>query len=613
MLNKDTLATRTARLALLATWCALATAVTELAMRAIQKAVLHRYIYLGRQIVWWTPAADLLLFSAVAGLLWLAAWRWSRIASLRVAGSALGFVAAFSILTMQPWMAWWAMVCLALGIALQAARLAAAHDRAVRRLMLQSLPVLAGLIALLTVLERVRHAGAERAAEAGSAAPRTGAPNVLVIVWDAVRARSLSLYGYSRPTTPELTAFAGGGVTFDRAIATGSYTLPTHASLFTGLWPHQVQATWELPLDGSMPTLAEALGQRGYRTGAFSANHLFVTWEHGLLRGFAHAEDYVASPGEIVRSSALLKWLLSFDGLRRAIHWYDVPGRRNAPDINAGFLRWLDRDQHRPFFAFLNVYDAHEPYLPPPPFDTLFAPPGTDHAEHQRAIRLATGTATDLAPADLARQRDLYEGAIAWTDHSLGLLLRALEQRGVLRNTLVVIAGDHGEGFAEHGTVGHGNDAYVEVTHVPLVVVLPGTVPAGRRVPGLASLRDVPATILSLVDSGATSTALPGQSLTRFWQPDSADVVRSDTVLSEIDRLPRGGPDWYPVRRGPVRSVFAWPYQLIESADSTELYNLATDPDERQDLARRSEHAATRDTLTAALGRWRRDAVRTKL
>jgi choline-sulfatase len=217
-----------------------------------------------------------------------------------------------------------------------------------------------------------------------------------------------------------------------------------------------------------------------------------------------------------------------------------------------------------------------------------------------------------MGPADLARQRDLYDGAITWLDHNLGLLLDTLAQRGILRNTLVVILGDHGEAFMEHRSFGHGNDLYTEVVQVPLVMTLPGRLPAGVRVAGVASLRDVPATILSLAGASDRSPPLPGRSLARFWTADSTGPAPSDTVLTEVDYLPRGERDWYPVRRGNVRSIVAWPYQLITVGTEVELYDLVEDPDQRQNLAGRPQHAATREALVAALGRMRRDAVPAK-
>jgi arylsulfatase A-like enzyme len=602
------------RLALLVAWVALATAAVELILRGVQKFVLGRIISVSRDVVWMAPIADLVLFGTAALVLALISLAAPRLGSLRSAITVFAFLAAFGVLTMQPWMTWWAMLALALGFGYQTGAFAASREALLWRVVRRSLPVVMVAFVALPIGQRWSAAAAERGALATAPSSPPRVPNVLVIVWDAVRARDLSLHGYPRPTSPRLAALAAGGVTFDRAYAPSSYTMPTHASLFTGLWPHQFSASWAESLDASMPTLAEVLGNRGYRTGAFSANSIYVTWEHGLLRGFGHVDDYGTSAGEIARGSALLKWLLDFDQMRLLIGRYDLPGRRDAAHVQASFLRWLDRgDGSQPFFAFLNVFDAHGPYLPQAPYDTLFAPAGTGSEEHARVRRATVAERGYLmGPASLARQQDLYDGAIAWLDHNLGLLLDTLEQRGVLRNTLVVVLGDHGEAFMEHRTFGHGNDVYTEVIQVPMVMTLPGRVPAGVRVPGVASVRDVPATILSLAGASEGPAPLPGRSLARFWTTASAGPTPSDTVMAEIDRLPHGERDWYPVRRGNVRSIIAGPYQLITVGTEVELYDLVSDPDQRQNLAGRPEHATTRASLLAALRDKRRDAVPAK-
>ena len=582
-------------------------------MRAAQKLILHRYIYLSREIVWMTPLADVLLFVTVAAVLSLIALAAPRVGSLRVAASVFAAIGAMSILTLQPWMTWWAMLALAIGFGYQVGVIASRREVLVTRIVRLSLPVLLGAVMLAGVAQRLLRSRTEHAVATQAPAPPRGTPNVLVIVWDAVRAQNLSVYGYSRPTTPVLSALAATGVAFDQAIATAPYTLPTHASLFTGMWPHQFRASWEHPLDTSMPTLAEALGSRGYRTGAFSANHILVTWEYGLLRGFSRAQDFVLSRGELARSSGLIKWGMEFDFVRRALRWYDVPGRRSAPDIRASFLEWADADTTRPFFAFLNVYDAHDPYLPPAPYDTMFAPPGIGAAEHQRAKANSIAVRRQLSRADISRQIDLYDGAIAYADQDLGKLVASLKQRGILDNTLLVVLGDHGESFGEHGVHTHGNDVFAEAIHVPMVFVMPGKVPAGVRVTGVTSVRDIPATIAELLGVAGAGWPLQGTSLSRFWGTDTLARARGDTVLSEVDYLPRGGEAWFPVRRGNVRSLLAWPYQVITVKDSTELFDRAVDPGEQNDLARSPAHAVVRDSLTAALKRWRQDAVKAKL
>ncbi|MEP7001492.1 MAG: sulfatase [bacterium] len=603
--------TRAARLIRLAATFALATAAAELVMRTLQKFALHRYLYLSREFVWVTPLADLILFAILALVLAAIAFALPRVASFRSAVTVFATVGALSILTMQPWMTWWAMLALSIGVGAVVGGIAARYETLTWRVVRIGLPVLGVSLALLGAGVHFRLARAEMTRRDSLPPARPAAMNVLVIVWDAVRARNLSVYGYQRATTPQLAALAAHGVAFDHAIATAPYTLPTHASLFTGLWAHEFSASWETALDGSMPTLAGALNARGYRTGAFSANHILVNWEYGLLRDFVHAEDYRLGVGELARSSALIKWLLSFDTLRSAIGWYDAPGRRDAADIRTSFVSWLDQDKSRPFFAFLNVFDAHDPYLPPAPFDTLFAPPLEGAAGHARARELSVAAKHRLAGPDVARQRDAYDGAIAYADDNLGQVLATLEQRGLLRNTLVVVLGDHGEAFGEHGIFTHGNDVYGEAIEVPLVMALPGRVPAGVRVPGLVSVRDVSATIADVLGFAGPTWPLPGRSLASRWNGGNGTAA-SDTVLSEIDIIPRGGLAWYPVRRGNVRAVEAWPWKLITVGSQAELFNLVSDPGEHVNLASKAENGAVRDSLIEVLKSRRRDAVPSK-
>ncbi|HEY2804486.1 MAG TPA: sulfatase-like hydrolase/transferase [Gemmatimonadales bacterium] len=599
------------RIALLGLWFSLLTGCAELVVRGIEHFALHRYIYLSRQIIWMTPAADVLLFLpfVLAGILLLR--MAPAVVTVRGVTVLLGLVAAMSLLALQPWMAWWAMLPLAVGIAISAGRAAVAWPDRVRRFQQRSAVAMGTAIGMLAIAVGVTSAMAERRHLSAAPSAPAGAPNVLLIVWDAVRASDLSLYGYPRPTSPNLEALAREGTTFDRAMSTGPYTLPGHAGLFTARWPHEMRASWLIPMEAGFPTLAEVLGRRGYRTGAFAANHVYVTWEQGLMRGFSRAQDYTLSPGELLRSSALLKWLMGFDRVRSLLGWYDIPGRRPASDIRRSFLRWLDEDSGRPFFAFLNVFDAHDPYLPPAPFDSLFAAPGFADARGRRAARaLAVADAYRLDPGQVAVLHGLYDGAIASIDRDLGTLLADLQARGVAQNTLIILCSDHGEEFGEHRSFGHGADLYEPVVHVPLVLVMPGRIPAGRRVGAVVSLRDLPATVTDLLGRGADSAAFAGRSLSRFWQPQGDSA--GDTVLTEVDKLPRGVRAWLPVNRGNVRSIIAWPYQLISTAGQLELYNLAQDSGERHDLARLPEQQGQRDALLAALQRRRRDAVPSK-
>jgi arylsulfatase A-like enzyme len=193
-----------------------------------------------------------------------------------------------------------------------------------------------------------------------------------------------------------------------------------------------------------------------------------------------------------------------------------------------------------------------------------------------------------MSPARIQAERDAYDGAIAYLDTSIRALLDALQQRGLLDNTLVIIASDHGEQFGEHRLLAHGNSVFPQLVHVPLLLRLPGVVPAGVRIEQGASLVDIPATVMQL--TGAATSPFPGASLGRFWTaPDRSMPL--DTILSEVT----GGfaeSDLEPIAKGDLRSVFLdrWHY-IIEADGHESLYDVFADPKETRDLAALPEFA----------------------
>jgi arylsulfatase A-like enzyme len=585
-----------------AAWCALVAGLLEVAM-LIHKHRQGASIHLGQEFFWMTPAADILLFAAVALLLVPVLAVFHRRNTFRIATTAFVALAMVSVLMHVGWMAAWARWLLALGVGVQAGRLVSDHEVGARRGMMRTLPVLAVLALCVGIAGHVRLLLQEQRALRPVPASPARPPNVLLIVWDAVRPSDLSLYGYSRPTTPNLDAFAREGVVFERAQSTASYTLPSHVSLFTGRWAHQLQASWLVPMGKRAPTIAAALSDRGYRTAAFSANHAYVSWEFGVLRGFGWKSDYVLSWGALANSSAVVRWAITRPLIRRLDPALTKVGRRDSENIRRHFLDWLDGGEpQRPFFAFINMFDGHDPYLPGVPYDTLFGWPGNaESGERMRVRRLTTRDPLDLPAADAARLRDLYDGGIAKMDQSVGRLLDGLRQRGVLDNTIVIVTADHGEAFGEHKMFGHGNSVFTEELQVPLVMRGPG-ITKGVRASGVASLRNIAATIGDLAHVPDEAWPLPGVSLASHWR---AGQSRSDTALAEIDQLPREGRPWFPVRRGNVRTIIAWPYQVITVGKNVELYDLSADPAQHDDLADHPELAATRDSLLAALKRFR--------
>ena len=380
----------------------------------------------------------------------------------------------------------------------------------VARFPRRSLPWLAvmaaGCVIGVTVGQHIR----ESRQIAGLPASRPGSPNVLVVVIDTLRADHLSTYGYGRPTSPSLTRLAQGGVLFENAVAPSSWTLPSHASMLTGLYPHEHGAQQlSSAMDRRYPTLGEFFQHLGYRTAAFSGSTYFFCRRTGLARGFIHFEDDFESAASALPQSywgERVEKLLYRVQLRR-----NRLGRRSAREINEHALRWIDSG-HQPFLAFLNYYDTHDPYLPPEPYlhrySRLPNPGGR--------IALAWDWFVGLTPEERQGQMDAYDGAIEYVDAELGNLLRELAKRGLDKNTLVVITSDHGESFNEHGTMGHLSGLYRELIHVPLVLWQPAKMPAGIRIDASVSIASVPATLASLVDGGIPGP-FPGDLLQSAW------------------------------------------------------------------------------------------------
>jgi arylsulfatase A-like enzyme len=357
--------------------------------------------------------------------------------------------------------------------------------------------------------------------------------------------------------------------------------------MFTGYHPNELSVGWFSPLDNRYPTLAEVLSAEGYATAGFVANLIYCSYEHGLNRGFVHYEDYPASVGQAVLSETVSRKISNNNTLRNVLDYYDIINRKNAAKLNQDLLDWLsDRDQDRPFFAFVNYFDAHEPYLPPPPFATQFGP-GTQRHNEFIANRTHSAARTGkrrMSDAEIQAEVDAYDGAIAYMDHHLGILMAELEQRQLLDNTLVIVVSDHGEEFGEHGVFEHGNSLYLPSIHVPLLISYPGLVPQGMRVDAPATLRDLPATVLDLMGMGNIGR-FPGTSLARHWQTGTASSPALQPALSQL-QAGIDVPDWYPTASGPMRSLVMDRYHYIQNGNGhEELYDIVVDPNETSDLA----------------------------
>jgi arylsulfatase A-like enzyme len=558
-------------------WFALVTGIVEGISRVVQLRIFGEPAANGRNVVWTAAVCDVALFLAITLLYWLCARAWPALVKPRAVGFWSLFLFFTGLLSNVRNLYLVAVLILATGLAWQGSQLLVRFaDPFLRAVRWSSIPMALLVIFVAFGMVTWREVR-ERKALAALPPAREGAPNVLLIVLDTVRAESMSLYGHERETTPNIARLASRGVVFDRAYATAPWTLPSHASMFTGRYHHELDVGWRKALDARWPTLAEAFRERGYATGGMVGNLLYCTSWTGLARGFDHYDD--------IALFSLPHWLANC-GLgrqvmvmlnRSSVAWMQrmVGSSKSGEKVAGEFLDWQASIGERPFFAFVNFMDAHDPYDPPRPYDTRFSetPVGRVRQEEEQRV---------LDPASLDLSRVAYDSQIAHVDALVATLLHELEDRGALENTLVVITSDHGEQFGEHGLVLHANSLYSQLLHVPLVVVYPARVPAGERVSSPVSLRDLAATLVDL--SGLeVATPFPGVSLQGLWNEGGAPAP-SPCLAHLTKALNR--PEWYPNGPGPMDSIVSGSHHYIRDARGAEqLFDVQADPAETQDIS----------------------------
>ena len=571
-----------AELLKLAVCCGLIAGVTQLASLAVRKLVEGGFFYVPVEILALAP----LVTAAVFGLIALGIAIVSPLARhLFGAPLALGTFAALGVLgTLYPFgqIHRLALLVLAGGAGVQIGRMAMSRRPGVRRFVDRTLPWLGGVYAIALAFVFGASWMRERSAAAALGEPDASAPNVLLIILDTVRAANTSTYGYERETTPNLTRIANTGIRFEHAFSTSPWTLPAHGSLFTGRYPHDLAADWEVPLGDTYPTIAEILVEAGYHTCAASANHDYGTAEVGLARGFVRFDDHSLALGEVLRGTPLTLAVTRSRFLRRLLLGEDIFGRRRAPAITDGALECFDAAGGRPAFVFLNYYEAHRPYRPPPPFRARFV--GEGEGLDPRIVRNATPGDHELVEKTVWAV-NAYDGAIAYLDDQIGALMDSLEARGHLDDTLVLITSDHGEEFGEHRVFDHGNTLYRQALEVPLVLSWPDRLPAATVVAPPVSLVSIPATILDLIGLPA-APSFEGTSLAPLWLGPGDVDPSIDPVLSEVRRVVRQ-PEWYPASSGNLASlVFEGSHYILNlDTGAEELFDLFADPEELEDLS----------------------------
>ncbi len=588
---------------LLMIWFGLLTGLLEAGLVLVNRSLFDQIslesLRTNRHFVWMIPTADVLLFG-IAGLAFAGLGRrYPRWAHKLVCTIAVGWL-ALGILWTVEWLHSIAGFVIACLVAARAVPGLWAFTRRLLPIIRVSTPIMAGGLIVLIGLVSWSVSSAEQRAWAALTPSAGNRPNVLLIVMDNVRAESLSLYGYNRQTTPTLDELARAAIRFDSARSAAPWTLPSHASMFTGRWPHQLSVDWDRGLDETHATLAEYLADKGYTTAGFVGNTYYCNARYGLDRGFARYEDFLENEAvslfEILRSSSLGKGLLTLMGYSMRFAPADVGSRKSAVTINRNALEWLtQRPADRPFFLFLNYYDAQSPFIPPEDATRRFGLCNLSRHDQVAILKRpheldrAHEAGKDAERLELQNQAtavmvDGYDTSIAYLDEQIGRLFDELQTRSLLKNTLVIVTSDHGEHFLERGFAGHGMSLYRREIHVPLLIFPPSEAPDRRVVSQPVSLRDLPATIVEMLGL-AEGSPFPGRSLSRFFRPGQGTVESSpDPVLSEvghhttIDPTPR-----VPASLGPVRALTTEKEVYIRNGNGEEeLYDRMQDPGETQ-------------------------------
>ncbi len=602
---------------LITLWFGLVSGLLELTLLVTRVQVFEDGAWMrSPHLVWMVPVSDILI-AAVGGLfVGLFARAWPRRGRRLVVGT-LVMLACLSQLLLIRGLNALTCVLIAGGLARQLTPVVIARWPQFLTMVRRSLAPLLGVVVALVGWSFGPDLSAGRRALEGRPRVSGRAPNVLLIVLDTVRADRLGLYGYGRDTTPHLARLSRRGVRFDQARSTAPWTLPSHASMFTGRWPHELEVERHDRLDATYPTLAESLRDRGYETVGVVANQFFCGRESGLGRGFADYRDFSMTPGEILRSSTL-GWLLAVvaDRARVELAWRFRDGveagvsldfrRKDASEINHEFLDWLGGHDGRPFFAFLNYFDAHDPYLVPEGARRRFGKALRSRAELALLRDWQKLDYKTLGPESIELASDSYDDCIAALDHELGLLFDELTRRGVLGRTMVIITADHGEQFGEHGGFRHAASLYGSEVHVPLMIFAPEGVPAGRVVRTPVSLRDLPATVADLLGWQDTSP-FPGSSLARTWKPqEGRGRVPADPPLSELGALiePAGGKPATATIPDPLKAIVDEGKVYIRHAGGKEeLYDIDADPSESLDLSTSADSGPILTRLRQSLDR----------
>ena len=378
---------------------------------------------------------------------------------------------------------------------------------------------------------------------------------IILISLDTLRADHLSCYGYHRNTSPFIDAFAKESILFEHAVVQSQWTLPSHMSIMTSLYPssHGVTKTGESLADKHI-TLAELLQKGGFKTAAF-VDGGYMNSSFGFNQGF---------------------------------DIYDDSRRGGIKLILPKVIKWLGENKADPFFLFIHCYDIHHPYDPPAPYDSMFHDftYTGDLFPNSETMLAAQWKGLKVNDEDLRHFIALYDGCIRYTDDKIGEFLSHLKDSGLDDQTLVIITSDHGEEFKEHGRLGHGQLYYRPNLHVPLILRIPNFLKKGIRINELVQSIDLLPTILEIAGLPAHPN-VQGRSLLPLMKRNKTFVNRS--LWKILRPFQKDAPVSLAMEpRKDIYSIITEDYQLLHSlkSNSVKLFNLANDPLGKSNIAK---------------------------
>jgi arylsulfatase A-like enzyme len=422
----------------------------------------------------------------------------------------------------------------------------------------------AALLGVLLLLPALLYA-----ADPNTPQPR---PNVILITISTLRADHVTCLGYDRETTPNFDRFCKHAVLFRNSFAVSSWAMPNHASILTSLCPTFHGATHiEKRLDEKHLTLAKVLRQNGYFCAGFTCNPR-LTEELGFAQGFDFYDDYSAEM--TLRSMAF-----------GSDNTFDLNQRRTNDLINAAAIRWLQNNTRKPFFVSVHYYDNHWDYLPCRPYSILYDPNYRGPIDG-RAISKEPLFSNRPSDADVAHIIALYDGEVKRTDEDLGAFLKFLKEQDLMKNSIIIVAGDHGEQFYEHRNTSH-HGIYDELIHVPMAISAPQLAHSATISDALVSQIDLMPTILDLCGLDIPD-ACRGKSLEPVISGYKTEL--NDFVITGYT----GGaaPD--------SRAARSHRYKYVEQAGRRFIFDLKEDPAEQNPLPIDDLHGEAADEAARA-------------